>query len=157
MRAREGDLIRTSDNVIFDVKGLIHPPNKVVAFPRYLPSAEGTRGQAGKLYTKVYNLNERYQYLQKNTPNLLVDDPVFGEKLCEVPTDQIAQHYDPIEKLQELRGAQKLQPLEQKVVSWRRNLSGQPTFLVQHRPSLAPSWRGVYFCKATSTPRLRRG
>jgi predicted nucleotidyltransferase len=122
MRAREGDLIRTGDNVIFDVKGLIHPPNKVVAFPRYLPSSEGTRGQPGKLYTKVYNLAERYQYLQKNTPNLLVDDPVFGEKLCEVPTDQIAQHYDPVKKLQELRGAPKLQPLEQKVVELAEEL-----------------------------------
>jgi predicted nucleotidyltransferase len=65
MRAREGDLIETDNNVIFDVKGLVHPPHKVIAFPRYIPSAEGTRERGGNLYGKVYNLAERFQYLQQ--------------------------------------------------------------------------------------------
>ncbi len=58
MRAREGDLIRTGDNVIFDVKGLVHPPDKVIAFPRYIPSPDGTRGSPGEMYRKVYNLGD---------------------------------------------------------------------------------------------------
>ena len=117
MRAREGDLIRTADNVIFDVKGLVHPPNMVIAFPRYIPSPEGTRGTKGSMYNKVYNLAERFLYLQKKTPKLIVADPVFGERLCEVPTDQITKHYDPIKKLQQLRSAKKLQPLEKKALN----------------------------------------
>jgi uncharacterized protein len=116
MRAREGDLIRTGNNVIFDVKGLVHPPDKVVAFPRYIPSPEGTRGKKGNLYGKVYNLAERYQYLQQNTPQLIVDDPVFGEKLCEVPVKDISKHYQPIETLAALRKTSHLEPLEQKAV-----------------------------------------
>ena len=80
MRAQEGDLIETSDKVIFDVKGLVHPPDKIVAFPRYIPSAEGTRGRRGELYKKIYNLAERFNYLQKKTPELIVADSVFGEK-----------------------------------------------------------------------------
>ena len=43
MRAREGDLIRTKANVVFDVKGTAHPKDKVIAFPRFIPSTEGTR------------------------------------------------------------------------------------------------------------------
>jgi uncharacterized protein len=116
MLAREGDLIRIADNVIFDVKGLVHPPNKVIAFPRYIPSIEGTRGKPGEMYNKVYNLAERFMYLQKKTPWLLVGDPVFGEKLCEVPINAVKKHYDPVKKLQALRSAKRLQPLERKAL-----------------------------------------
>jgi hypothetical protein len=116
MRAREGDLIETGDKVIFDVKGLVHPPDKVVAFPRYIPSIDGTRGRQGKLYTKIYNLAERFKYLQRKTPALIVADPVFGEKLCEVPIDAITRHYDPLKALSALRSKTVLQPLEQKAV-----------------------------------------
>ncbi len=122
MLAREGDLIRTTDNVIFDVKGLVHPPDKVIAFPRYIPSSAGTRGKPGSLYNKVYNLAERFTYLQHKTPQLIVMDPVFGEKLCEVPTAAINKHYNPITKLQTLRKGKKLQPLESKVVMLAQEL-----------------------------------
>ena len=116
MRAREGDLIETGDKVIFDVKGLVHPPDKVIAFPRYIPSAEGTRGRVGNLYGKVYNLAERFQFLQQNAPQLIVADPVFGETLCEVPVNAITKHYTPVWKLAELRKAKKLGYLERKAV-----------------------------------------
>jgi len=116
MRAREGDLIRTSDNVIFDVKGLVHPPDKVIAFPRYIPSPEGKRGSGGNSYGKVYNLAERFQYLQRNAAHLIVADPVFGETLCEVPTSAITKHYKPVEKLATLGKAKRLVELERKAV-----------------------------------------
>jgi predicted nucleotidyltransferase len=123
MRAREGDLIQTGNNVIFDVKGLVHPPNKILAFPRYIPSPTGNRTSSqGNLYGKVYNLAERYQYLKQKTPHLLVFDPVFGENLCEVPTTEITKHYNPIEALAKLRQASKLQPLEQKAVALAEEL-----------------------------------
>jgi uncharacterized protein len=129
MRAREGDLIRTGNNVIFDVKGLVHPPNKVVAFPRYIPDPTGTRGQPGSSYSKVYNLAERFMYLQRMTPELIVSDIVFGEKMCEVPTQQINRHYKPTKALAKLRKAKKLHPLEEKVVMLAEELheaSGVP-------------------------------
>jgi len=122
MFAREGDLIRTVDNVIFDVKGLVHPPDKVVAFPRYIPDPSGTRGQPGNTYSKVYNLAERFTYLQRVTPHLIVADPVFGERICEVPTDAINKHYEPAKALANLRQAKALQPLEQKVVTLTEEL-----------------------------------
>ena len=119
MKAREGDLIKNTSNVIFDVKGLVHPSGKVIAFPRYIPSPKGARAQLGNdanLYCKVYNLAERFQYLRQNAPELIVFDPVFGETLCEVPVGQIAKHYKPIEKLAELRESEKLASLEAKSV-----------------------------------------
>jgi predicted nucleotidyltransferase len=122
MRTREGDLIKTEDNVIFDVKGLVHPLNKVIAFPRYIPSPKGTRGRGKNLYGKVYNLAERFKYLQEKSPQLIVADPVFGETLCEVPVEAIKQHYKPIEALRTLRKAKKLEPLECKAVQLAETL-----------------------------------
>jgi predicted nucleotidyltransferase len=116
MKAREGDLIRTVSNVVFDVKGTVHPPNKVIAFPRFIPSAQGTRQGKDGLYGKVYSLGDRFRYLQENHPDLIAFDPIFDETLCEVPLDQIAEHYQPTEKLASLRTSQNLSVLETKAL-----------------------------------------
>ncbi len=122
MKAREGDLIRTKENIIFDVKGLVHPPNKVIAFPRFIPSPQGTRGREKDLYGKVYNLAERFRFLEQNLPNLIVHDRVFDETLCEVPVDTVKKLYKPIEKLRKLRTSKTLGPLEKKAVQLAEDL-----------------------------------
>jgi predicted nucleotidyltransferase len=116
MRAREGDLIKTENSVIFDVKGLVHPPDKVIAFPRFIPSVAGARGHRKNLYDKVYSLPQRFKFLEQNSPELIVHDPVFDETLCEVPVDAIKKHYKPIEKLEKLRTSKTLNDLERKAV-----------------------------------------
>jgi uncharacterized protein len=116
MKAREGDLIKTKSGVVFDVKGLVHPPNKVVAFPRFIPSPQGTRQGKDALYGKVYSLGDRFKYLQENHPELIVFDPVFGETMCEVPIEQIEEHYQPSEKLNSLRTSKTLSVLENKAL-----------------------------------------
>lgn len=125
MKAREGDLIKTKNNVVFDVKGLVHPPNAIIAFPRFIPSPEGTRKGKGTTYGKVYSLSERFKYLQENTPDLIVDDPVFGETLCEVPTAQVAELYKPEEKLWSLRTAKDLNILESKALRLAKTLKAK--------------------------------
>jgi predicted nucleotidyltransferase len=116
MLAREGELIRTENQVIFDVKGLVHPPNKLIAFPRYIPSPEGNRRGEKGLYGKIYSFSERFQFLEQNMPDLIVHDPVFDATLCEVPVDTVVERYDPIEKLRLLRTSKDLSNLERKVV-----------------------------------------
>jgi len=114
MRAREGDLIRTYSNVVFDVKGKVHPKDSIIAFPRFIPSPSGTRKGNNATYGKVYSLSDRFKYLQEKQPELIVYDPVFGETLCEVPTNQIVQLYQPIEKLAQLRTTKNRSQLEEK-------------------------------------------
>jgi uncharacterized protein len=116
MLAREGELIRTANQVIFDVKGLVHPPSRLIAFPRYVPSPEGTRRGKKGLYGKIYSLGERFQFLEQNMPDLIVHDPVFDEILCEVPVDMVVERYDPVERLRLLRASKMLKPLERKAV-----------------------------------------
>lgn len=122
MKAREGDLIKSKSDVVFDVKGLVHPPNKIIAFPRFVPSSQGTRVGKDSNYGKVYSLDERFKYLKENQPDLIVFDPVFGETMCEVPEVQVAEHYKPEEKLWALRNAKDLTVLENKALQLAETL-----------------------------------
>jgi len=125
MLAREGDLIRTKSGVVFDVKGLVHPPNRIVAFPRFIPTPEGTRKSMGATYGKVYSLGDRFKYLEKNYPDLIVQDEVFGEVMCEVPLAQVAEHYKPEEKLWTLRTSKDLTILEDKALRLAQSLKAE--------------------------------
>lgn len=116
MRAREGDLIRTKSNVVFDVKGTIHPPDKIIAFPRFIPQVDGVRKGKDATYGKVYSLGDRFKFLQENHPDLIVFDPVFGETLCEVPTNHIIELYQPTIKLSQLQKSRNPTLLEQKAL-----------------------------------------
>jgi hypothetical protein len=129
MKAREGDLIQTQDKTIFDVKGLVHPPDRIVAFPRFIPDSYGRRIQKDTFYKKIYALSERYKLLEKKIPQYLVFDPVFGERLCEVPKKDIKYRYTPIERLRELRIRSQLDELEANALhltEFLQNNSGVP-------------------------------
>jgi len=122
MMAREGDLIETEANLIFDVKGPVHPPDRVVAFIRYFPDGQGKRTRGGRSFGKVYSLPKRYALLKERFPEYLVYDSVFDETLCEVPVDSIKKHYRPVEKLQELRMSKGLDPLQDKALQFTQLL-----------------------------------
>ncbi len=122
MRAREGELIQTNKKIVFDVKGLVHPPNRIIAFPRYIPSPEGSRGRLGNLYGKVYSFSDRFNFLKEEAPELIVHDPVFDATLCEVPVSAVKKHYKPIDKLRRLRSAKTLNALERKAVEFAEDL-----------------------------------
>jgi predicted nucleotidyltransferase len=116
MKAREGDLIEDSNRIVFDVKGSVHPPQRIVAFPRFIPDLSGNRQRQNRLYRKVYSLSERFTFLKQNHPQYLVHDTVFDETLCEVPVNSVKEHYTPIEKLRELGDSESLKPIEKKAL-----------------------------------------
>jgi uncharacterized protein len=116
MKAREGDLVETEANLIFDVKGLVHPADHVVAFIRYFPDEKGRRTREGRYFEKVYSLWRRYALLKARFPEYLVYDPVFDETLCEVPVDRVKRHFKPADKLQELRSSNRLDSLQSRAL-----------------------------------------
>jgi predicted nucleotidyltransferase len=103
IKPREGDLLESVEGVIFDVKGLVHPPDKAIAFPRFIPDQEGFRTRKGVKYVKVYGFSERFAFLESAMPNYVVYDRVFDEKLCEVPLENVKKIYSPVEGLRRLR------------------------------------------------------
>ncbi len=112
IKAREGDLLETTDNILFDVKGLVHPPDRVIAFLRYVPDPNGNRERDGTRYSKFYALSKRYALLKRNFPHYLVNDPVFNTLLCEVPLQDVKRHYQPTHGLRDLRNRSNLDDLE---------------------------------------------
>jgi len=116
MKPREGDLIETADGNIFDVKGLVHPPNRIIAFIRFTPDPLGERKRDSEHYRKVYPLHERYTLLKERFPQYLVLDQVFNEWLCEVPVSVVKRHYRPDEFLSKMRHRKTLDELGEQSV-----------------------------------------
>ena len=112
MKVREGDLIETKAGLIFDVKGLVHPPNKVIAFPRFIPDSSGNRKHDEHKYKKIYSLSKRFEFLEQKFPQYVVYDSIFDEKLCEVPLKDVKYHLKPVDRLRELRYGEELDELE---------------------------------------------
>jgi predicted nucleotidyltransferase len=120
----EGDLILIKEGSIFDVKGLIHPLNKVVAFPRFIPDPSGDREYRGYKYRKIYNISVRFEFIEQNFPQFMVYDAIFDEKLCEVPLERVKHHYKPTNCLRELRYCTRLGDLEKDAFSFVELLRG---------------------------------
>ena len=95
----EGWFIVTSDDLIFEVKGIIHPRDRIIAYLRYVPD---TRTERGK-YRKIYDLKEREEYLRNNNPQYLWYSQPHGRLLQAVPRDMIKSLLNPVEYLRQMR------------------------------------------------------
>jgi len=102
VKAREGDLIETVEGLIFDVKGFVHPPDRTIAYLRYVESTGGDRKRGDKTYIKVYSLKERENILKDRYPEYLHYDPVFGDYMQGVPNKRVSRIYEPTKKVSEL-------------------------------------------------------
>ena len=122
MKAREGDLIETFDGNIFDVKGLVHPIDRIVAFIRFTPDPNGERLRGNSRYKKIYPLHERYALLRKKFPEYLLFDAVFNQWLCEVPTEKVKMRHEPSRHLGQLRRKRVLGRLERQTLDLARLL-----------------------------------
>ncbi len=96
----EGFFITTVDNIIFEVKGVVHPLGRTIAYPRYVPDSAGERQTVGgRRYTKLAATSERLEYLRLNAPWYLWRDPFRNREMVTVADEQIAYILDPVETL----------------------------------------------------------
>lgn len=91
----EGFAVETVERLIFAVKGLVHPPDRLIACVRYLPDSAGNRIREGVNYRRVYHFNEQHQIIHSQYPVYLHDEPAFGIRMQSVPVKRIQQVYDP--------------------------------------------------------------
>jgi len=112
VKAREGDFIETIEGLIFDVKGLIHPPGRIIAYLRYIEDPSGERIRNGKRYKKVYSLADRDRIVKEKYPQYIHYDKNFGEWMESVPTNLIKKHYKPEWKVLDLIGKNVLDETE---------------------------------------------
>ena len=114
----EGYYLESTDGLLLAVKGLVHPPQAVVAYLRYAPDANGEREREGIRYRRLYRFEEQEELLREKYPAYLFFDPIFGERLQGVPCERIGRVYDPCLKLAELRWRKDLDELEEKAVEF---------------------------------------
>jgi len=92
----EGDYIETkNDNLIFDVKGLLHPNDQKICFIRFYPDQEGDRVRKGIRYKKIYNLKERYSFLKEKFPKYIFYSEELDLELQGVENKDIKRIYSP--------------------------------------------------------------
>ena len=106
----EGFAVQTLDGLIFTVKGLLHPLDRVIAYLRYVPDPQGERrfcpmngAGDGVRFRRVYHFEEQLEILQTCYPGYLKQDPVFGLLLQSVPRRLICTVYNPCHYLARLR------------------------------------------------------
>lgn len=99
----EGFFLTTKESLIFDVKGVIHPPDRVIAYLRYIPNAlvdkDASKERWGSHF-KVYLLEEREKELKRKFPWYLYPSKCLGTTIQAVPHEKILWIHDPIEKFQ---------------------------------------------------------
>ncbi len=109
----EGDYIETKKtNLIFDIKGLLHPNDRKICFLRFYPHPEGDRIRKGVKFKKVYNLDERYSILKKVGPKYSFYSKELDIKIQGVYNNDIKKIYTPRDCLQELKEKNNLSNIE---------------------------------------------
>ncbi|NHJ04599.1 MAG: hypothetical protein EAX90_07235 [Candidatus Heimdallarchaeota archaeon] len=113
----EGFFIQSQDGLIFDVKGLSHPPDRIIAFVRYIPEKffAGDMKESRKGYHKIYDINSRYTFLKENFPSYIFKDARGRGLLQGVRVNQISKIFDPRVRLQEILNLSNRNLLEEQV------------------------------------------
>lgn len=94
----------TSEGLVFEVKGVIQPVDRLIAYLRYIPDESGNRqSRDGSRFSKIYDLDKREKYLREKHPQYLWNDEKRGRVLQAVPNDCISYVLSPIEGLRQLR------------------------------------------------------
>jgi len=102
----ESFYIETVEGFFFAVKGLEHPPDRLIAVLRYVPDREkGDRKKRGIRYRRLYSFGEQESFIKATCPQYQVYDPVFRTKLQSVPRSSVRRIYDPRMRMQELMQA----------------------------------------------------
>ncbi len=104
----EGWAVETYGGLIFTVKGVVHPPDRVIAYLRYLPDASGERRAGhgplqGNTYRRVYREIDQLRALAELHPEYVARDPMLGMVVQSVPWPDVVRVHDPLRRLRELR------------------------------------------------------
>ena len=118
----EGFAVETLEQLIFTVKGLLHPPDRLIAYLRYAPDEGGCRCRDGQRFRRFYRFDEQVSLLEAHYPHYLHRDAVFGVRLQSVAGASIGRVYDPRLCLAEMRNRGPADPTEQTVLELDRML-----------------------------------
>ncbi len=108
MILRDRDVIFDLHNRIYVVLGYLQPPNRALAFLKYIPSQRDETTLQWKFeeiyYRRIFwgTVESVKEGLRENMPSYTVVDPFFGTDLIQVPHTDIKRHFIPEKRLQEI-------------------------------------------------------
>ncbi len=103
----EGDYIETVEGLLFAVKGIHHPKDRVIAYLRYIPDPSGQRKRGEKLYKRVYNIDETTNFLREHYSHYISEVDFLDQFLQTVPVKKISRLYEPRAAMQSILKAPK--------------------------------------------------
>ena len=119
----EGFGVETVEKLIFAVKGLVHPPDRMIAYVRYLPDSAGNRIRKGVNYRRVYRFEEQHQIIHTQYPVYFHDEPAFGICMQSVPLERIRRVYNPCDRVVDIHTNGPKDQLEENALSLVRLLA----------------------------------
>jgi len=120
----EGFAVETMEGLIFTIKGLLHPPDRLIAYLRYAPDPKGARRRGGKRYRRLYHFDEQEALLKRQYPDYLYTDPMMGLQLQGVPRPSVSRVFDPRQRLAALRDRGPSDPTEETALELDEVLGG---------------------------------
>ncbi len=126
---RDRDFLQTSEDFFFCVVGPVHPADRVISYIKYVPSESGIWGTREQKFSRILqkytipNLLQTFNYLETNYPHYLFHSPVDNITITAVPHNKIKKHFQPEQKLAQLRQAPNRDSLEEKLVRFTRFLA----------------------------------
>ncbi len=121
----ESYYLETQDGLFFAVKGLEHPPDRVIAVVRYVRTPGGQREKNGARYQRLYQFDDQEQLLRSSFPQYLEFDPVFQTTLQSVPISRIQHMYDPRLRVRELSENPAVDGVEADALAFARLLQSE--------------------------------
>ena len=107
-KPKDRDFVEAVEGLIFCVVGYLHPPDRVTAYLKYIPDAEGKWRRGETAYARVipyYHVSQvenTYGFLGERHPEYLYDCPVRNITVSSVPRDRIKAYYRPRERLESI-------------------------------------------------------
>jgi uncharacterized protein len=119
----EGFYLETRDDLFFAVKGMEHPPDRIISVLRYARSHAGAdRVKGGVRYRRFYHFPEQEQLLRVSYPQYLAYDPAFAASLQSVPRSRIRRVYDPCLRLGQLLNNKHKNGIEEDILAFVNRL-----------------------------------
>lgn len=127
---RDRDFIETREHFIFCVIGSVHPPDRVISYLKYIPSASGPWRRGNLEFRRTLreytmrSLIDTISFLESHHPEYLYSSSVLGIRISAVPLNRILSHFKPEIRLAELsKRGYELSALEEKALELATRLS----------------------------------
>ena len=126
-KPKDRDFLETEEGMFFCVTGYLHPPDKVTAYLKYSPVAEGkwkkdnTHFRRELPFYHVFSVSDTIEYLKEEYPHYVHFCPVRQIEMSMVPRNYIKEYYNPETRMSNLFSAPK-DELEEKVKTFAQDI-----------------------------------